>query len=185
VIESGISKLPGMAEADDAAVAPMEQGWSLMLGALGRALAGDAQPAGDAVEHSADVAAPPAQVHDALVHPERWWCERIEGAIEPGTQPVLDYGTFGRIRFDVVAVESPRTLTFRWPQGVDDRTVDPRAAPATTVELTVEPAPAGSRVHVRETGFTALPGSLETHVRRAHQAWSVILGLLQHRVGGM
>jgi uncharacterized protein YndB with AHSA1/START domain len=183
VVESGISKLPGMAETPDSAVEGMEAGWGLMLGGLARGVASAGQPPSDRIEHAIEVAVSPDRAFEALVHPERWWCERIDGAIAAGTQPLLDFGMFGRIRFDVIAVDSPASLVYRWLQGVADRTADPRGGPSTTVELRVEAAGAGARVRAVETGFLALPGDPLPLVRGAQQAWAVILGLLQRHLG--
>jgi uncharacterized protein YndB with AHSA1/START domain len=162
----------------------MGEGWGLMIGGLPRSLVAAELGAADRFDNVVVIPAPPAAVHDALVRPTGWWAAKIEGELAAGQLPVLDFGPFGRIRLQVVAVSPPHRLAWRWIQGVDDparRDADPRAAPTTLVEFRLDPCPEGTRVTQSESGFQALPGDTRRHVQRAHQAWGVILGMLAGR----
>ena len=65
----------------------------------------------------------------------------------------------------VERVEEPRVFGFTWQlNGLPAD--DPRR---TYVEFTLEPAGAGTRLTVVETGFAQLPGGLPQGVRRPHR----------------
>ncbi|HVK73703.1 MAG TPA: SRPBCC domain-containing protein [Kofleriaceae bacterium] len=184
VVESGLASLPGLPGVDrDTAIEHMGEGWRLMLGGLARFLTTGPLTLQDRIENELVVPAPRADVFAALTHPERWWAEKVEGALVPGQQPVVDFGMFGRIRFAVIAADAPDYFAYRWVQGVDDparRVDDPRTSPSTLVEYHLDDAPGGgTRVRQAESGFTALPGDdLLRHYKRAHQVWGIILGML-------
>lgn len=183
VVESGISKLPGMEAVEDQALDPMREGWRLMLGALQRAVEGGALEVGDRIDNQIVVRGAPELVFAKLANPVGWWAQSIDSAIEPGTDAVLDFGPFGRIAIHTVSVEAPRYLAFRWVQGGDDpvqRLGDARGPASTLVEFELEPADQGTRIKQSESGFEALPvDDLAPHYGRAHQAWGIILGLLE------
>lgn len=182
VIESGISALPSVPGVDiGTAIEHMGEGWKLMLGGLARSFASADLVAGDRIESELALAAAREQVYAALIHPETWWAQRVEGSIAPGERPTLDFGPFGRIQIDVLATDAPSRLVFRWIQSEDAalRAEDPRLHPATQVELQLADAPGGTRLQLVEHGFDALPGDRAALWKRAHQAWGIILGMLE------
>lgn len=162
VRESGLASLPGVPGLDrDKAIEHMGEGWRLMLDGLRRSFVDG--PA-DRVETEVTVATPAARAFAALASPTGWWAQTIDGAMTPGERPTLDFGPFGRAELEVVAVEPPARLAFRWSHW---------GAP-TLVELTVDDAAGGAVVRQVETGFTD-----PTQVKRARLGWGVILGLLE------
>src|SRR5690606_3633825 len=152
-------------------------------GALGRAIEAGALVVGDRVEAALVVPGAQAAVFEALVRPETWWAQKVEGALEPGTDAVMDFGPFGRIAIHTVSVQAPAYLAYRWVQGTADpmqRLGDARGPASTLGELRTEDAPEGTRVRVVESGVEARPvEDVATHFTRAHQAWGIILGLLE------
>lgn len=59
--------------------------------------------------------------------------------------------------WQIVAVEPPRRLAFRWhPYGVEAG-VDAADRPTTVVEFTLEDTPDGVRLRIVESGFEAIP----------------------------
>ena len=60
---------------------------------------------------------------------------------------------------DVVAVEPPRRLAFRWHPYAIDQDRDYANEPATLVEIRLEPAGDETRFTVVESGFDALPAA--------------------------
>jgi uncharacterized protein YndB with AHSA1/START domain len=163
----------------------MGKGWELMLAGLPRHFASEGLSLADRLENEIVLPAPKAQVFAALIEPTRWWAQKAEGKMAPGELVMLDFGQFGKIAVYVEAVRAPDRLAFRWVQGVDDparRQADPRTAPSTLVELTLDEVPGGTRVRQSESGFLALPGDVAPHFKRAYQGWGVILGLLAHHL---
>ena len=182
VVESGLAPA---AFVTPAGLEQMGKGWELMLAGLPRHfLVGDGLQ--DWIESEVLVRAPRERVYSALTDPVGWWAQKMEGALTQGQRPTLDFGPYGKVSVFVVEEEAPRYLAFRWVQGVDDparRLDDPRENPSTLVEFRLEEAPEGTRVKQAESGFHALPGdNVAKHFKRAHQAWGVILGLLQMHV---
>ena len=100
-----------------------------------------------------------------------------------GESPLLDFGQFGRWRFHVVTADAPGLLAYQRVQGVDDPARladDPRKQPNTLVEIRLEEHGQGTLLHLTESGFKAL--HVENPLasfRRAQQAWSIILGMLE------
>ena len=61
--------------------------------------------------------------------------------------------------WQIVAVEPPRRLAFRWhPYGVEDG-ADPAAEPTTLVEFTLTETADGVLLRIVESGFDALPAA--------------------------
>ncbi|MEW5853368.1 MAG: SRPBCC domain-containing protein [Myxococcota bacterium] len=182
VVESGLASLPAVAGMDtEEALENIGKGWELMLGGLGRAFT--ATEPQDKLEYEHSIKATRERVYDALVHPDRWWAEMMDGRFAPGETPLLDFGPFGQWRIHVEKADAPTTIAYRRVQGVEDPgqlRLDPREHPNTLVSIQLHSAPEGTHVHVTESGFLALKTqNLATHFRRAQAAWPIIMGLLQ------
>lgn len=151
VIESEIDKLPVPPGIDvEQGLEQMGKGWELMLGGLPRHFTLDTADR-DKVENEIELRTTPERVHAALLKPADWW--------------------MGAPTLEVVGNEAPRYLSFRWPREGDASTL---------VEFHLEDIPGGTRVKQRETGLASLPGDTLLHLKRAHQAWGVVLGMLGH-----
>lgn len=88
---------------------------------------------------------PPTRVWAALTEPElhaRWWAA---GDIKPvvGHRFTLDMAEWGRQQCEVIEVEPPRRLSYRFAEGVLD----------TTVTWTLVPEGDGTRLCLDHTGF--------------------------------
>ena len=184
VVESGLSALPGIPGLDpDAAIEQMGQGWQLMLGGLERSFSLVNSGPSDRIENKVTLSAPAEKVYDALIHPERWWAEKVEGALTPGALAILDHGQFGRYRVYVEGARAPSYFAFRKVLGVEDPARwldDPRAGPNTLVEFHVEPEGQKTRLTQSESGFLSLAtDAAAAHYRRAGQGWGIVLDMLQ------
>ena len=60
-------------------------------------------------------------------------------------------------RWQVVAVEPPRRLAYRWHPFAIDRGVDYESEPTTLVEFSLSEAPDGVLLTIIESGFDAIP----------------------------
>jgi len=102
VTESEIDKLPAPEGLNvEERLEQMGKGWELMVGGLPRHFASTAT--GDDVTHELTVRVPRERVHDAIVHPARWWI---------GAPPL------------VVVSDDPGHLQFNWPRGDTKTLVD-------------------------------------------------------------
>jgi uncharacterized protein YndB with AHSA1/START domain len=114
-----------------------------------------------------------------------WGPLRIEGKLEPGERPVLDFGPAGggKTAIYVVAVEPPSYFAYRWPQGATDPVVllsDPLSVPNTLVEFRLEQVEGGTRVTVTESGISKLPSvqgmDPDTAIEHMGEGWQLMLG---------
>ena len=103
-------------------------------------------PSRDRVERQILIRTSIEQAFAALTDPARyptWGPERVEGKLEPGERPVLDFGPGGggKVRVYVVALEPPQYFAYRWMQGEHDPErllQDPLSGPNTLVEFRLE-----------------------------------------------
>jgi uncharacterized protein YndB with AHSA1/START domain len=110
----------------------------------------------DRIERTVELAHPPATVWAALTTAEglgAWFGDEAAIDLRPGGPGRLSWTDGTTVELRVERVQEPRVFGFTWqlhelPAG------DPRR---TYVEFTLEPAGAGTRLTVVETGFAQLP----------------------------
>ena len=111
----------------------------------------------DRIERTMELAHPPAAVWAALTTAEglgAWFGNAAEIDLRPGGAARLTWTGGGAVDLRVERVEEPVSFAFTWPvDGLPDG--DPRR---TLVEFTLEPAGAGTRLTVIESGFAQLSG---------------------------
>jgi uncharacterized protein YndB with AHSA1/START domain len=182
VIESGLASLPAPPEVNiDTILENIGKGWELMIGAL----AGAFDRSSNRVENTVVLAAPITRVYAALSDPMGWWARKIDGKVEPGELPLLDFGPFGKARFYIEDAHPPSYLAIRRGQSSDPAKLleDPRTVPSTLLEFRLRETADGTRLEQTETGFDALDDpDASLYLRRAQQAWSILLGMLEAHV---
>ena len=133
----------------------------------------------DRIERTVELAHPPAKVWPALTTAEglsAWFGNEATIDLRPGGAAQMRWTEEGfTAHMRVERVEEPNVFGFTWPvYGLPDD--DPRR---TYVEFTLEPAGAGTRLTVTETGFAQLP---EDVYRKAYdgntEGWAKELGEL-------
>ena len=132
----------------------------------------------DRIERTLDVAHPPRTVWAALTTAEglaAWFGQEVAIDLRPGGSLRMGWDDGPTAHMRVERVEEPTVFGFTWHIfGLPDD--DPRR---TYVEFTLEPAGAGTRLTVVETGFAQLP---EDAYRKAYdgntQGWASELGEL-------
>jgi uncharacterized protein YndB with AHSA1/START domain len=133
----------------------------------------------DRIERTVELAHPPARVWAALTTAEglsAWFGNEATIDLRPGGAARMRWTEEGfTAEMRVERVEEPNVFGFTWPvYGLPDD--DPRR---TYVEFTLEPAGAGTRLTVTETGFAQLP---EDVYRKAFdgntEGWAKELGEL-------
>ncbi|MGW6281058.1 SRPBCC domain-containing protein [Kribbella sp. NPDC055071] len=110
----------------------------------------------DRIERVLDLKHPPAKVWSALTTAEglgTWFGHQATIDLRPGGAATMTWDSGDRQEMRVERVEEPSVFGFSWRiQGLPDN--DPRR---TYVEFTLEPAGAGTRLTVVESGFAQLP----------------------------
>ena len=132
----------------------------------------------DRIERTVDIAQPPAAVWSALTTAEglsAWFGQEASIDLRPGGAARMTWDSGHTAEMRVERVEEPAVFGYTWHIfGLPDE--DPRR---TYVEFTLEPAGAGTRLTVVETGFAQLG---EDAHRTAYdgntQGWASELGEL-------
>jgi len=111
----------------------------------------------DRIERTVEIAHPPQKVWAALTTAEglgAWFGDEATIDLRPGGAAQMRWTAEGfTAEMRVERVEEPRVFGFTWPvYGLPED--DPRR---TYVEFTLEPAGAGTRLTVVESGFAQLP----------------------------
>jgi uncharacterized protein YndB with AHSA1/START domain len=110
----------------------------------------------DRIERTVEVAHPPGKVWAALTTAEglgAWFGDEAAIDLRPGGSARMRFSSGFTVNMRVERVEEPAVFGFTWQiYGLPED--DPRR---TYVEFTLEPAGAGTRLRVVETGFAQLP----------------------------
>jgi uncharacterized protein YndB with AHSA1/START domain len=110
----------------------------------------------DRIERTVEVAHPPGKVWAALTTAEglgAWFGDEATIDLRPGGAAAMRWSSGFRVEMRVERVEEPTVFGFTWQiYGLPED--DPRR---TYVEFTLEPAGAGTRLRVVESGFAQLP----------------------------
>ncbi len=121
-----------------------------------------------------DLGAPPYRVFRAWSHPEelaRWFPERVEGSLAPGTRTILVWPD-RRVWWDVVVAEADGMFSFRWPW-------TPDASWVTTVTIRLEPRGAGTKLSLEDGPFDLRrPAVLEAWAE-CNRGWGEAIALLR------
>ena len=110
----------------------------------------------DRIERTVEIAQPPAKVWAALTTAEglsAWFGKEAAIDLRPGGSARMSWDNGHIAEMRVERVEEPRVFGYTWHiYGLPED--DPRR---TYVEFTLEPAGAGTRLTVVESGFAQLP----------------------------
>jgi uncharacterized protein YndB with AHSA1/START domain len=132
----------------------------------------------DRIERTVELAHPPARVWAALTTAEglgTWFGQEADIDLRPGGAARMSWTDGYTVQMRVERVEEPTVFGFTWQiKGLPED--DPRR---TYVEFTLEPAGAGTRLTVVETGFAQLPDEVHGEEYDGHvQGWKSELGEL-------
>jgi uncharacterized protein YndB with AHSA1/START domain len=132
----------------------------------------------DRIERTVEIAQPPAKVWAALTTAEglnAWFGTETSIDLRPGGSARMRFDNGSTVNMRVERVEEPTVFGYTWQvYGLPED--DPRR---TYVEFTLEPAGAGTRLTVVESGFAQLPGDAYRAAYDANaQGWASELGEL-------
>jgi uncharacterized protein YndB with AHSA1/START domain len=132
----------------------------------------------DRIERTLEIAHPPGKVWAAITTAEglgTWFGNEATIDLRPGGAARLKWTDGHTADLRVERAEEPAVFAFTW-QVHDLPEDDP---PRTHVEFTLEPAGAGTRLTVVETGFARLPEDVHHKEYESHtKGWTHELGEL-------
>ncbi len=141
----------------------------------------------DTIEREITIRAPKERVYAAITDPEQivqWFPDGIEGKLEAGERPVLDFGEYGKNKIYVVAADPFDYFAYRWtsgssfiPEGFMGDTLNHWN---TLVEFRLEEVADGTRVKLLESGFASLPTEVYEQLLKDNSGgWSYMLDRLE------
>src|SRR5260370_40828210 len=126
----------------------------------------------DRIERTGELAPPPGKVWAALTTAEglgAWFGTEATIDLRPGGAARMGWAGGHEVNMRVERVEEPTVFGFTWQLDELDE-ADPRR---TYVEFTLEPAGAGTRLTVVETGFAQLPDDAHRKAYDSHtEGWA-------------
>jgi uncharacterized protein YndB with AHSA1/START domain len=138
----------------------------------------------DLIEREIRIDASPERVWAVLTEPalvDGWFSPGAPSEIDlrPGGIMVLDHGQHGRFKTVIVAIEPPRTFSYRWASAYPG--VEATETNSTLVEFTLLPDGNATVLKVTETGFSSLglpadsPAGYDSH----SAGWTEVTGNLK------
>lgn len=135
------------------------------------------------IEREIVVKASQERVYAAITDPTQivqWFPDAVQGSIEVGEQPVLDFGTDGKVRILVVDAKPFEYFSYRWVPGESELVDDVTVVPTTLVEFMVESMGEETKVTVKESGFEAFePEVAKQKFDMNSGGWEYMLGRLE------
>ena len=134
----------------------------------------------DRIDKSIELKAPVGRVWRALTdHREfgQWFRVALQGPFKVGevSKGQMTYPGYEHYRWEatVKAMEPERLFSFTWCPYSDNPDADYSREPTTLVEFRLEPTGNGTRLHLSESGFAALPDDVRRvdALRMNTQGW--------------
>ncbi len=117
----------------------------------------------DSIERHITIRAPKERVYRAITDPKQivsWFPDAINGTLEVGATPTIDFGKDTVYQIHVVAANPHDYFAYRWVPGNADGTDgfmgDVLAIPNTLVEFRLADDPNGTALTLTESGFSTL-----------------------------
>ncbi len=134
----------------------------------------------DSIEKTIELKATVARVWRALTdHHEfgEWFRVRIDQPFEAGQVSTgqITYPGYEHLKWEarIETIEPEKLFSFTWCPLAEGDDVDYSKEPRTLVEFRIEPIPDGTRLHIKESGFSALPEDRPRldALRRNEEGW--------------
>ena len=96
----------------------------------------------DVIEKKISIQATQEQVYVAISDPNqiiKWFPDAIEGSLEAGQRPILDFGKYGKNQIYVVDAKPFSYFAYRWLPGSDHFIGDVLTVTNTLVEFFINP----------------------------------------------
>ena len=115
----------------------------------------------DSITREITVNAKMDKVFAAITDPQQitqWFPDVVEGKLEVGQQPIFTFTSENhKARVYVEAIKPYSYFSYRWVPGAKGSIEDVLKVPNTLVEFSLEQLEIGTKVTVKESGFSSLP----------------------------
>jgi uncharacterized protein YndB with AHSA1/START domain len=146
------------------------------------------QPVSDTIEKEIIINAPQGKVYQAISDPAQitaWFPTAIEGSLDEGESPILDFGEHGKNQIYVEAAKPHEYFAYRWIPGSKHFIGDVLAETNTLVEFFIQSVETGTKVTLKESGFASLPDDVrEQKFSDNNGGWEYMLGRLKDLLAG-
>jgi uncharacterized protein YndB with AHSA1/START domain len=138
----------------------------------------------DSINREITVKAPKEKVYKALTDPEqitKWFPDTVEGSLEVGQRPILSFTKENhKTQIYVEAANPYEYFAFRWVPGSTGIIGDVLTVPSTFVEFHIEESEEGTKVILKESGFSSLPADVaENSFKQNSGGWGYMMGRLE------
>jgi uncharacterized protein YndB with AHSA1/START domain len=137
----------------------------------------------DSIEKEILINAPQEKVYQAITDPAQitaWFPNAIEGSLDVGERPILDFGEHGKNQIYVQDAKPYEYFAYRWLPGSKHFLGDVLSEANTLVEFFVESVESGTKVTLKETGFSSLPDDVRAQKYSDNNGgWEYMLSRLQ------
>jgi uncharacterized protein YndB with AHSA1/START domain len=139
----------------------------------------------DKIERQINIKAAKEQVYEAIADPTKitsWFPDAIEGTLNEGEQPILNFGEHGKTQILVVATKPHDYFAYRWVPGSNHYVGDVKKASTTLVEFKLTEADGTTTLTLTESGFSKLPVEMaEPSFKQNTGGWGYMLGRLEKK----
>lgn len=115
----------------------------------------------DVIEKRVTINASQEAVFEAISDPQKiinWFPDAVEGSMNPGDDPVFDFGEYGKNKVHIVESKPHSYFSYRWVPGSKHFMGDVMTVANTLVEFFIESKDESTvEVIVKESGFLSLP----------------------------
>lgn len=138
----------------------------------------------DVITREIMVKANKERVYEALTSPKQiitWFPDAIEGTLEVGQRPVFIFKNQNhKAQIYVEAAKPFEYFAYRWVPGAGGGLGDVLTVPNTLVEFIIEEQDGGTKVTVKESGFSSLPAEVaEESFNQNSHGWEFMMGRLE------
>jgi len=139
----------------------------------------------DVIEREITVHAPQEKVYAAITDPAqiiKWFPDGVEGGLEAGSQPIFDFGEYGKTQLYIEDAKPYEYFSYSWVPGGDGGNTfygDVRTVPHTLVEFFISTVGEETKVTVKESGFSTMPAEvLEQKFKDNSEGWTYMMDRL-------
>lgn len=139
----------------------------------------------DKIERQITINATKEQVYEAIADPSKitsWFPDDIEGTLDEGEQPILNFGEHGKTQILVVATKPHEYFAYRWVPGANGFIGDVRDTKTTLIEFKLAETSGVTTLTMTESGFSKLPAEMaEPSFKQNTDGWGYMLGRLEKK----
>jgi uncharacterized protein YndB with AHSA1/START domain len=146
----------------------------------------------DTIERQITIRAPKEGVYNAITDPKQitsWFPQSIDGDLEVGSRPIIDFGKDHRYQLYVEAANPYDYFAYRWVPANEDESIgfigDVKAFANTLVEFKLTEDSKGTTVSLKESGFASLPPTVAAkQLEQNSGGWDYMLDRLEKLFSG-